>query len=144
MGALVADGEDQRTSNGGDAMMTIDGFRDDIAIISRASTYGEKPVAEAFKIKVQITDRRVVDDPRKIPLDTGSDGKWWYENGTNHRVENGQIARDMGYHEVWAIKIPKDGLAKWIAEFIKREENIVISMADCGLLEIVIYDTWIE
>lgn len=125
-------------------MIQIDGFRDDIAIVSRASTYRAKPCEEAFKVKVQITDRRVVDDPMKIPVGKGSDGKWWYEEGANHRVENGNIVRDMGYRGVWAISIPKDGMAKWIAEFVKREGQIVMSVSDFGLLEILIYDTWIE
>ncbi len=54
----------------------------------------EKPCEAAIQKSYAKIDERIVDDPRKIDH-YGNKSDWWYEEGTNHRIVNGRIQRDM-------------------------------------------------
>lgn len=98
-----------------------------------------KPCEEARLIDFVRVDRRTVDDPMKNPYI----GKTWYDEGRNHRVENGMIARDFD-DQRWVVHIENgDALQK----FIEKYGRIVIALDRDGLeprCEIEIYDTYRE
>jgi hypothetical protein len=60
-------------------------------------------VAGASKTFIPRVDVRTCDDPKKIPYNKGTDGDW-YKRGTNHRLIDGKIARDMGEDEVHQVE----------------------------------------
>lgn len=71
--------------------------------VMRTSSYGESPEPPcdgAYQIRVTRVDRRLTDDPKKVPSGRGTD-EWWYDRGTNHRVEDGCICRDLGVDTLW-------------------------------------------
>jgi len=62
------------------------------------------PVEGAFKTERVQVDRRSVSSPDHLYNPT--ERSTWYRVGTNHRVENGCIARDMEMMTIWAVEIP--------------------------------------
>ena len=62
------------------------------------------PVEGAFKTQRVRVDRRTVSSPDQLRYEP--ERSTWYQVGTNHRVENGRIQRDMEMREVWAVDIP--------------------------------------
>jgi hypothetical protein len=72
-------------------------------VCKRASGCEEKPCDEAFKIVVMYVDQRTWDDPSKIT--DASTKEDWFARGSNHRIVNGCITRDLYPEEVWAVKI---------------------------------------
>lgn len=88
------------------------------------------PCEGAVAIETRIIDRRNVDDPRKISAHRGTDGGWW-DQGTNHRIENGCICRDLGWQKTWFIELSD------VMEFV-RDVHFVVSRRLClDALEIV-------
>ncbi|OQA09843.1 MAG: hypothetical protein BWY66_00382 [bacterium ADurb.Bin374] len=84
-------------------------------------------------------DRREADDPMKL---TGV-GESWYRSGRNHRIENGNIARDFD-EKRWTVRI-KDAAA--LARFVLKHGQVVLSINNDGLapyFEIEIYDDYRE
>lgn len=63
------------------------------------------PCEGAFKGKVTRVDTRTVDCPSKVPAYQGLTD-WWYNEGTNHRVVNGKITRDLYDVVKWFVEIP--------------------------------------
>jgi hypothetical protein len=53
-----------------------------------------KPFAQCLLVKGYMIDRRTTDCPSKVPAYKG-ETDWWHRTGTNHRVVDGQICRDM-------------------------------------------------
>ena len=99
----------------------------------------DKPCEDAFLINIIDVDTRTVDDPKKIPCYYNNRDHMWYEEGTNHRIENGYIKRDMGITQEWAIK------ADDILELIdKYDVSIILSKRADGFYTIEIYDDWRE
>lgn len=80
-----------------------------------------------------IVDSRNTDDPKKVPQYRFDDSEW-YEKGTNHRVVNGHISRDMGWQCVYVIEIED------VLEFVKEHEECVIRFNSGGYPVIEIYD----
>lgn len=95
------------------------------------------PCEGAVKVETKIIDRRNVDDPRKIPAHRGTDGNWWSE-GTNHRIENGCICRDMGWSQSWFIELHD------VMAFVRAHGTCVVSVGNDGHEEIEIYDDYRE
>ena len=60
------------------------------------------PCSDAFPVNLMQVDCRNVDDPKKIPANDGTDGDW-YKEGSNHRVKDGKIYRDLGWAEEWVV-----------------------------------------
>ncbi len=111
----------------------------DIFLVRRTSEWidKEKPCEFAFKVQCQNVDCRSVDDPRKIPANRGTDGGW-YAKGSNHRVVNGAIMRDMGWLTKWAVKITD------VMDFVDSNGECVISRDNNGIKTIEIYDDYRE
>jgi len=59
------------------------------------------PVEGAFKTQRVRVDRRTVSSPDQLRYEP--ERSTWYQVGTNHRVENGCIARDMEMMTIWAV-----------------------------------------
>lgn len=105
-------------------------------------SYHKKPCKEARKEAFVRVDERTVDDPRKIPVYIDSDGGW-YNDGRNHRVENGHIKRDFD-DEHFVIEI--NSLDE-LMEFVKKYGRIVVNpkaWTDDTLPQIEIYDDYRE
>lgn len=95
------------------------------------------PCEGAFKKSVVRVDMRNTDDPKKIPVNKGNDGDW-YTRGTNHRVENGCICRDMGFYDEWRIEIAD------ILQFVKMHGTCVVEIHFDGTPSVEIYDDYRE
>lgn len=93
----------------------------------------DAPCEDAFRISVVTTDTGSVSDPADIAYYKG-ETKWWYEKGTNHRVEDGRIKRDMGVREEWAVYIDS------ISDFIDKYGECVVDKDGNGFYTIEIYD----
>ncbi len=109
-------------------------------IVSRTSVWDNEtsPCEGAVKRPCVRVDRRTTDDPAKIPAHL-TKSAWWYAGGRNHRVENGQIARDFD-DEAWFIDIQS------IRDFVAKHGRVVIGETwRCDdFLEIEIYDDYRE
>jgi hypothetical protein len=108
--------------------------------VERTSLFNgdEKPCENAFKEKYTRVDERTIDDPSKNEYT-----KNWYENGTNHRVENGHIKRDF-VEEGWFMEISTLGE---LMQFIKDNgEDVVIGelFHNQSIIKIEIYDDYRE
>lgn len=111
-------------------------------LITRTSEWGDKqPYKNAYLDSFIQVDTRTVDNPQK--LNHRGDRVNWYEQGENHRVEDGYIKRDF-QREGWFIDI--GNLEELIKLHEKVGEDIIItnSMWNRGLLELEIYDTYRE
>ncbi len=86
--------------------------REGLFIIAPSYSY-TPPCEGAFKALVTRVDTRVVDCPSKVEHYKG-DTDWWYNKGTNHRVVDGNIKRDLEDVVKWFVEIPD------ILEFIKK------------------------
>lgn len=114
-------------------------------IVTRSSSWDDvqKPCEGAIREKYIVVDTRGTSKPENIPLSPGQSTNWWYEDGTNHRVENGCIARDFE-GEGWFIEISS------LEELIKFQETVYnsIILSDYSLnhkiKEIEIYDDYRE
>lgn len=108
-------------------------------IIRRTSLYDsdEKPCDEAYKVELMLVDCRPVDDPKKIPINNGTDGDW-YERGTNHRVVNGRICRDLYWYQEWAVDVED------IMDFVDKYGTIILGKNNAGFGTIEIYDDYRE
>ena len=108
-------------------------------VCTRTSVFDGKPCDEAEEVSFVRVDRRTVPGPMKNRYI----GEKWYEDGRNHRVENGKIARDFDGKR-WVVQIP-DGAA--LQEFCLKYDEIILSINNDGLepcFEVEIYDTYRE
>ena len=62
--------------------------------VTRTSQWDIQPCKEAYEKEYNSVDERVVNDPTKIAA-YGHTSDWWYEAGSDHRVEGGHIKRDF-------------------------------------------------
>ena len=113
--------------------------RKGLFLCSRMSCYGCKPCDEAVEVEIVNVDKRNKDDPKKIPAYLDKDDSWWYDNGTNHRVVNGFIQRDMGTRKEWVVET--DNLLDFID---KNGGDVIITKHFDGFYEIKIYDSYAE
>lgn len=99
--------------------------------------FGEPPCDGAYQIRVTRVDRRLTDDPKNVPSGRGTD-EWWYGRGTNHRVEDGCICRDLGVETVWVVDAPD------LVEFVRDFGQIILYINNNGMPVIEIYDGYRE
>ena len=112
-------------------------IRDGIYSVSRATGDCDAPPCEgAYFAEFRWVDKRTVDDPKKMPANSGTNGDW-YEIGTRHRVENGEICRDMEWERGWVVEI------KSMMDFIRDNGPCVLSIEN-GFIDVMIYDDYIE
>lgn len=105
---------------------------------SSARLGGHTPPCEgAVQRMTVIVDWRYTDDPKKLRCNKGTDGDWWIR-GTNHRIENGCICRDLGWQAGWFIEIPD------VMDFVRQYGDCVVSIDEDGYESIEIYDDYRE
>jgi hypothetical protein len=100
-------------------------------LVSRVSNREDMPHPLAVLKPYIYVDERDVDDPHDIN---------WYKEGTNHRVENGYIKRDLQRND-WFITI--DTMEK-LKDFIKSEGDIILHEGSGDFMKLTIYDNYIE
>lgn len=108
--------------------------------ISRTSTCCNQPCIEAKKEKCMRVDERTVDSPDKLNVE--NDRENWFKKGTNHRIENGHIKRDIE-DEDWFIEV---NTLKDLIKFQEKYGDIIIyqSWMNKNIKEIEIYDDYRE
>ena len=117
--------------------------------VERTSTWGARPCKEAVKIEGFRVDVRCTNDPKKVPAFSGKD-KWWFGEGTNHRLINGEIARDFPNQKSIKWIIPVEDMD--IPRFAEKHGSLIVSMGrddhDVFDIEIIgtieIYDDYRE
>ncbi len=84
---------------------------------------------------ITVRDERTVDDPKKVPMARDTD-QWWYNEGRNHRIENGHIVRDRDErHTTFETDLDE------IMKLAEKYTGIAIEVRpDYGLPLISIYD----
>lgn len=71
-------------------------------VVERHGVIDDGPPCEgAHRLSCMRRDGRTTDDPAKVPAYNGGTA-WWYDEGTNHRVVNGRIERDIP-DETWIV-----------------------------------------
>ena len=112
-------------------------------IVSRTTEFDDdvSPCDEAVKGDYVRIDERTTDDPAKIRARNG-ESDWWYEDGGNHRVEDGHIMRDFD-DTCWFVEIPD---LQSLIEFVSKYGECVIGPAfrNRNRTEIEIYDGYRE
>ena len=107
-------------------------------LVSRTSQHDKKrPCEEAFQAYTVFVDMRNADDPKKIPAYNGTNGDW-YERGSNHRIEDGRITRDLHRYQAWFVRIDD------IMKFVEKYGTCVIDCDSNGIGTIEIYDDYRE
>lgn len=112
--------------------------------VRRTSGWEGSPCDEAYQDTYTYVDRRSADDPRKIPAYQHlSNQDWWYGEGNNHRIVDGQIARDFEGRKGWFIDI--NSLDELLAFQEKYGRLVIESMfGSMDTVEIEIYDSYRE
>lgn len=114
-------------------------------VVTRTSNYsmGENPpVKGAYLDKIMNVDIRCIGDPSHFC--TQRDRDTWYTQGTNHRLINGEIARDLGLEDVWVVDISSIEDLMKIREECGNDIVIGTSCVDYATPEIEIYDDYRE
>lgn len=108
--------------------------------INRTSEYGKKPCEEAVKSTIVNVDIRTVDNPEKLKCMSVED---WYNDGTNHRVINGEIARDFENKDCYTVEI---NTIEQLIELNNKYGELIIrkSYIDDETPAIEIYDDYRE
>ena len=96
--------------------------------------YDEKPIDGAFEALITITQTMAADDPAKTFL-YKHNPHLWYEEGMNHRVEDGQIKRELENQLVWAVEVSD------LEEFVDKYGTTVIDK-DQGFLALHLCESW--
>lgn len=106
-------------------------------LVRRTSCLYSKPCDEAVLEPFIYVDERTVDDPAKIPAFNGK-SEWWYKDGTNHRVIDGHICRDINSNG-WFIEVSSlDELMQFYQKYGR-----LIFLPECrGVDGIEIYDDY--
>ena len=85
-----------------------------------------QPIPGAEKGTYIEVDARSAACPKDIPLHKNEPTDWWYKHGSNHRVVNGHIRRDLT-SEKWFIEI------NTLEELLQLQQtygNLSISIGD--------------
>lgn len=101
--------------------------------------YEEPPCEGAYKAEYTYIDVRTTDDPANLKYEPQD----WYKKGSNHRVKNGFITRDIDDgRTAWFVDL------EWshLADLIDKLGRVVIQRwrPNPAFFEIEIYDTYRE
>lgn len=113
--------------------------------ITRTSMWGDqKPYDKCIPIKLTNVDRRNFRTPEEHDERWAKHSGKWLEVGTNHRVENGCIVRDLGTQDEWGLEI--NTIEELIAFKKDVGEDLIIgtSYTDWKCPCIEIYDDYRE
>ncbi len=86
-------------------------------------------------------DRRSVDAPEKVPAYLGRDTSWWYDEGIDHKVVDGNIQRTFpSGDQGWFFEVEN------LASLVKLQETFgqLVIQRDWGVNVIEIYDDYRE
>lgn len=112
--------------------------------ISRTSDWDElQPCNGAMLEPYMRVDERTTNSPDKISAYRGQPTDWWYEEGENHRVENGRIKRDF-HDEGWFIEV--NSLEELI-KMVDEHGSIIVQpfgYKRCDYYNLEIYDGYRE
>lgn len=109
--------------------------------IKRTSMWDDKkPCEEAVADKLVSVDVRSVSSPEKLTCMTAEK---WYGEGTNHRIINGNIARDLDKRDCYVVKI---NTLKELMGLQDKYGDLIISTSyiDRATPSIEIYDDYRE
>lgn len=102
------------------------------------------PHEKCIPIKLKLVDRRKFLTPELYDKNKPSNCKKWFDEGTNHRTEDGCILRDIGEKETWGMEINSlEELLNFINE-IGEEVIISKSYIDYRTPCLEIYDDYRE
>lgn len=99
----------------------------------------KKPHEKAYKKLAPIIETRNVDCPTKL---TERARQFWYSSGRNHRVEEGQLVKDLGEEERWFIELNS---LEELVDFYEAEGELIITdhpfnkVKGCKVIEIYDY-----
>jgi hypothetical protein len=108
--------------------------------LTRTTDSDLQPCDEAYQRDYFYVDRRTAKDPKEL----GQYGADWYENGTNHRLEDGMIARDIPQPGGWFIELTN---LLDLLEFVNKHGRVIIEPISNRVkdtYEIEIYDDYRE
>lgn len=113
--------------------------------VTRTSIWDKKkkPYNKCIPISLTHIDRRTFRTPEEYDERCGQYGKW-FDVGSNHRIENGRIVRDLNIESVWGIEI--NSLEELMAFKKEVDEELVIGISymDEKTPSIEIYDDYRE
>jgi hypothetical protein len=72
--------------------------------VRRSNDWNNKPCEEAIMETQPNIDIRRIDSPFKIWKTEEEVQKNWFNEGKNHRVENGRIIRDLNDEVYWVVE----------------------------------------
>lgn len=103
----------------------------------------EKPIEGAFPMEIPCVERCTnYATPEEFNQDLGWYQGNWEDYGTNHRIENGYIVRDLPPRKTWGIRI--DTLDELIELQKKCVDELIIGDCTEETPLITIYDGYIK
>ena len=113
--------------------------------ITRTSMRSDKkPYDKCIPIKLTRVDRRTFRTPEEHDERCAKHSRKWFDVGTNHRIENGCIVRDLGTEDVWGFEINSIEELMTFKEEVGSELVICTSYTDRNFPMIEIYDDYRE
>jgi len=112
--------------------------RPGLFICTRTRLWDERPCSEAFPILITVVDTRYCSSPKEIPINNGTDGDW-YLKGTNHRVVDGYIKRDLDPETAWAVELPT---LLSLMKFVETHGRCIVGTNKKDFSTIEIYDRY--
>ena len=106
--------------------------------VCRTSAQSEdnKPCDEAYLEPYVYVDRRIADDPAKLPFGAAD----WLCAGRNHRVEAGHICRDLD-RQRWVVRLADETA---LLAFVRKYTPVIVTVGANGELCLEIYDDYKE
>lgn len=95
-------------------------------VIRTSDISGKKiPYEKCIRIKLKLVDRRNFLTPELYDRCKASNCKKWFDEGENHRIEDGCILRDIGEKETWGMEI--NALEELLNFINETGEEVIIS-----------------
>lgn len=113
--------------------------------VTRTSMWSkEKPYENCIPITLTNVDWRTFKSPEEHDARLAKQCGNWFSRGSNHRVINGTIARDMGSMSTWGIEINSLEELMIFKEAVGEDLVLSISCVDHKTPCIEIYDDYRE
>ena len=113
--------------------------------VTRTSIWDdEKPYEKCIPITLNIVDRRVFKSPEEYDTRLSEKYGSWFSQGSNHRVTESGIARDIGVRSAWGIEINSLEELMSFKEAVGEELVLCTSYTDDKTPMIEIYDDYRE
>ncbi len=113
--------------------------------VTRTSIYTDnKPFENCKEIQLTHLEIRTLKTPNEFDDKFGYREGKWLEKGTNHRIINGRIARDLDKENTWGIEIGSLEELMQFVESVKNDVIITTSTIDKKTPSLEIYDDYRE